>query len=259
MHTPRHIHTIIAHITTPTHAHDVALLLTGGTLQELAEEQKKLNKLIPLSAAASGTMVGSAQLETLTQTLCKHVEESIAVEMNKNQLLSSTADVSGHVEGLLPYNWGGRRRACRSDFMLDRGERMMSCWVAWWCGESGSMPLRKLLNSEHIGDARSALKNAGIAAKEVSRLLYDRKTTMTYLESLLELADPPLFLKLCSASTASARFDYQQAAFAIVVKKFSAVLTAYKQQQGAGTNLRKHDFSRVTVRSVLRHISNLKK
>jgi hypothetical protein len=76
-------------------------------LEDVRLEQQKLNQLIPLSAAASGTMVGERQLNSLVQTL----RETIRSEFQSSHLASESRNLPGQVSQsyeAMTWTWGGR-------------------------------------------------------------------------------------------------------------------------------------------------------
>jgi hypothetical protein len=116
-------------------------------IEEVKSDVVKLSELIPLSAAASGTMCGEEQLRKLRESISKDHKDVIkdmfsqyfdssnimtsASEMNARSSNSQVAD-----DGYELFSWGGKLRGIPSCFKFSRNDPLPSeAWKRWWRGQ----------------------------------------------------------------------------------------------------------------------------
>jgi hypothetical protein len=103
-----------------------------STVDQLATEQLKLTKLIPLSAAASGMMCGEVQINALKSALIDEISAGFknltssppSTEISQIPIVKDTQD------GFPIYNWGGKFRFIPKSYTqdVDQRQQMVFPW-----------------------------------------------------------------------------------------------------------------------------------
>lgn len=97
------------------------------TLSVLLNEQEKLTELIPLSAAASGMMVGERQIGEIQKEIQKGFLHLRTELQNDTNIAESPNRRTGG------FHWGGKFRIIPKDFILNCSYKNTSYfWNVWW-------------------------------------------------------------------------------------------------------------------------------
>ena len=247
-----------------------------GMIKQLQLEQEKLSALIPLSAAASGTIAGERQLQILEQRVADKVVDEL---QKRGGLAPSDQHVRAEGTGaerhgrFLLHSWGGKLRGVPVSFSLDRACKLTTLWRKWWIGEPGNCMPYRIVFASYKSDMQAALEfenedDANLKKKkQILRATMNEHTKV--MEHITSFASSEHLTALHGYNAADLR---TKVAFQEEIQlTWNALWPKYEQQVGFAAvwrgvtqggksgKRRQHDLKRTTVRTAYRLYLDQKK
>jgi hypothetical protein len=171
--------------------HSEELTRLNEKLDQISNEQCKLSELIPLSAAASGMIVGEVQMRKFETQVQRTIIEAIR---HANETISTSEETKMELRenGFQLFLWGGKYRYVPPDFEISTLSDVPICvlWNKWFLGsvqnEIRIRPL-KILFSRHRQDINDVCRHQDMTAnqvKQVGRAITETCKVMKFFESL---------------------------------------------------------------------------
>lgn len=248
--------------------HTVVLLEKVNTLQSKVQrieqlqadtnkEMLKLVELIPLSAAASGMMVGERQLHALHDSLQESIRVGFA-NLSSQHLSQLPVEIEESKEQSFDgrvWTWGGKHRFIPESFPMESLAAGMEVqWAMWWLGVQlpenniRSRPLRVIL-----------VKHRQDLVDLVRLKLNDRKKTQQMSRTISEICHVMNWLNTLKECDTIESEDQLTQNWLTLWPKAQAILSSLRRNDNGNVQAakrRKHDDSRIGIRSVYQKLLN---
>jgi hypothetical protein len=233
------------------------------SLTKLMVDQQMLADLIPLSAAASGMMVGQRQLDELKHSLSECVRNAV---LNSYPSVLEEERKEIQFDGYEMFSWNGKLRGIPESFKLHVGNQVPvpSCWLYWWTGQvidSVYILPFKVLFQKYRQDVIAANELHGIKRSVTSRSITEFVKVMEWITTLDEdcksLENYNALLSLRKCDNGAFIKELNTAWSKCWRKAESELLNVTRTQGGASSKRRKHDLSKLGIRSIYERICML--
>ena len=233
----------------------------------LRQEQTKLSELIPLSAAESGMVIGTRQLDNLRSHLETCIHDSFrnaSITGNNND----EVEFSNTSNKFDLFTWKGKMRSVPMSFELIRiRSKPIDIWRKWWIGSYDNSkrirPYRILLN-RHKNDIVEAYKARGQSTSSLSKTMCEMRAVMSFFECQARKSSPEIHQRLTSLEERKINDPVQLEEYVSEVWR-AAWSTGLPQLQSISTcrrtvttsKRRKHDLSRCGIRALYERVRRL--